>query len=195
MIEQLLDFSRLQAGRVEVDLEPPRPRARSWTRWSTRWRSTWPSTRSWSATNGLAVIGDRFAFGHVLRNLLTNAAKYSNAGTRIEIEAERADDTVRIHVRDQGIGIAPEDQRRVFQSFFQSAPALSDRRGTGVGLNVARRYAQLQSGSLELTSELGEGHHVHLHPPDGRLSAVSGNAPPSSGPATTVRFRPVRFAS
>ncbi len=156
MIEQLLDFSRLQAGRVEVDLEPL-DLGELVEEMVDSLDLHLLEHQVVVDTNELRVVGDRFAFGHVLRNLLTNAAKYSNPGTRIDIEAERIGDTVHLHVRDQGIGIAPEDQRRVFQSFFQSAPALSDRRGTGVGLNVARRYAQLQAGSLELTSELGAG--------------------------------------
>lgn len=156
MIEQLLDFSRLQAGRVQVDLGPL-DLGEVVDEMVDFLELQLSEHEVVVETNGLRVTGDRFAFGHVLRNLLTNAAKYSNVGTRIEVEAELAGDSVRLHVRDQGIGIAPEDQRRVFQSFFQSAPALSDRRGTGVGLNVARRYAQLQSGSLDLESELGAG--------------------------------------
>jgi len=156
MIEQLLDFSRLQAGRVEVRLEPlsvDDAVHEMVDHLELQLRDHEVVVR----TGGLRAVGDRYAFGHVMRNLLTNAAKYSNAGTRIEIEAERVGDLVHIRVRDQGIGIAPEDQRRVFQSFFQSAPATADRRGAGVGLNVARRYAQLQSGGLELESTLGEG--------------------------------------
>lgn len=156
MIEQLLDFSRLQAGRVEVRIEPVSiddAVHEMVGHLELQLRDHEVVVR----TGGLRVMGDRYAFGHVMRNLLTNAAKYSNAGTRIEIDAERAGGLVHIHVRDQGIGIAPEDQRRVFQSFFQSAPATVDRRGAGVGLNVARRYAQLQSGGIELESTLGEG--------------------------------------
>lgn len=156
MIEQLLDFSRLQAGRVQVELEPL-ALDEVVTEMVDSLDLHLQDHDVVIETNDLRVLGDRYAFGHVLRNLLTNAAKYSSAGTRIEVEAERLGDTVHLHVRDQGIGIAPEDQRRVFQSFFQSAPALADRRGTGVGLNVARRYAQLQSGGLDLESELGVG--------------------------------------
>jgi len=156
MIEQLLDFSRLQAGRVEVHLEPlsiDDAVHEMVDHLELQLRDHEVVVR----TGGLRAVADRYAFGHVMRNLLTNAAKYSNAGTRIEIEAEREGDVVHIHVRDQGIGIAPEDQRRVFQSFFQSVPATPDRRGAGVGLNVARRYAQLQAGGIELESTLGAG--------------------------------------
>ena len=156
MIEQLLDFSRLQAGRVEVSLEvlpldevvPEVVAALD------------PHLRDHQLvceTRGLHVVGDRRAFAHVLRNLLTNAARYSSAGTRIDIEAEQDGDVVHLHVRDQGIGISPADSRRVFQSFYQSAPGTTERRGAGVGLNVARRYAQLQNGRLDLESTLGEG--------------------------------------
>jgi PAS domain S-box-containing protein len=156
MIEQLLDFSRLQAGRVEVELEPL-DLGEAVGEMVQSLELHLQAHELVVQTNGLHVIADRYAFGHVLRNLLTNAAKYSAVGTRIDIVAERTADRVRLQVRDRGIGIAPEDQRRVFQSFFQSAPAFSDRRGTGVGLNVARRYAQLQAGRLDLESELGIG--------------------------------------
>jgi PAS domain S-box-containing protein len=156
MIEQLLDFSRLQAGRVEVQLETL-PLSELVGEVVDSLELHLQDHEVVVRTEDLRVVGDRYAFGHVLRNLLTNAAKYSNAGTRIELEAERVGGAVHLHVRDQGIGIASEDQRRVFQSFFQSAPALADRRGTGVGLNVARRYAQLQAGSLDLESTLGKG--------------------------------------
>src|SRR3546814_5880521 len=152
MIEQLLDFSRLQAGRVQVELEPlDLGEVVSEIVYALELHLL--EHEVVVETNGLRVIGDRYGYGHVLRNLLTNAAKYSYAGTRIEIEAEQLGGTVHLHVRDQGIGIAPEDQRRVFQSFFQSPPAMADRRGTGVGLNVDRRFAQLQAGGLQRSEE------------------------------------------
>ena len=66
-------------------------------------------------------------------------------------------DRVLVRVIDHGIGIAPDDQVKVFQSFYQAAPGFPERRGTGIGLNIARRYAQLQSGHLTLESTLGEG--------------------------------------
>ena len=156
MIEQLLDFTRLQAGRVEVSLEVlalDEVVAHMVDLLELQLQDHEVAVRA----TGLHVVGDRHAFGHVLRNLLTNAARYSSPGTRIEIDAERDGDVVRIHVRDHGIGIAPADQRRVFQSFYQTAPGTTERRGAGVGLNVARRYAQLQRGGLDLESTVGVG--------------------------------------
>ncbi len=156
MIEQMLDFSRLQAGRVEVTLGPidVDPIVADMVdalslQLAAHHVVVHPS--------GLRVVGDRRAMDNVLRNLLTNAARYSADGTTIDIGARRQGDRVRLHVRDEGIGIAPEDHSRVFQSFFQSSPAATARRGAGVGLNVARRYAQLQNGQLSLVSAPGEG--------------------------------------
>ena len=156
MIEQLLEFSRLQAGRVQVEPEPL-DLDEAVAEMLESLAHHLGEHEVVATMRGLRVLGDRNAFGHVLRNLLTNAARYSSAGTRIEIDAEADGDEVHIRVIDQGIGIAEEDQSRVFQSFFQSAPAATAQRGTGVGLNVARRYAQLQSGRLDLHSVLGEG--------------------------------------
>jgi PAS domain S-box-containing protein len=156
MIEQLLDFSRLQAGRVEVHTEVLELDDVVAHMVDTLAIQLAHHTVQVD-TGGFCVLGDRRAFDHVLRNLLTNAARYSAARTQIDVVAERDGDVVRLHVVDRGIGIAEKDRGRVFQSFYQSAPGVTERRGTGIGLNVARRYAQLQSGRLELQSTLGEG--------------------------------------
>lgn len=156
MIEQLLDVSLLQAGRVEVTLRPvdlDEAVADMVDNLAHQLRDHEVTV----APSGLNVLADRRALDHVMRNLLTNATRYSNPGTRIDVYAERDGDVVHVRVRDRGIGIATQDQSRVFQSFFQATPGSPDRRGTGVGLNVARRYAQLQNGRLTLESELGVG--------------------------------------
>lgn len=157
LVERLLDVSRLQAGRVEVDcaevdlgpavselIENLAPHLAQ-------------HVVDVEVEDGLVAWADRRAFDHVLRNLLTNAARYSAPGTAIDVRARYDDDRVVIDVTDRGIGIAPEDHGRVFQSFFQVNPGAPGQRGTGVGLNIARRYAQLQGGSLRLTSEPGIG--------------------------------------
>lgn len=156
LIEQLLDFSRLQAGAVEIDIAPLaiEPAIRSMIDGLAHHLE---GRQVSVEVEDLSVFADRDAFDHVLRNLLTNAARYSAADSPIEVTAERDGDEIRIHVSDRGIGIAEEDQNRVFQSFFQSAPGMSHRRGAGIGLNIARRYAQLQSGHLTLESEPGVG--------------------------------------
>lgn len=156
LVERLLDFSRLQAGAVEIDVAPLELET-ALSELVDELQHHLSDHEVVVDAAGHRVLADRDALGHVVRNLLTNAARYSNAGTTIEVRAERVGDRVLVHVTDHGIGIAPDDQVKVFQSFYQSAPGFPQRRGTGIGLNIARRYAQLQSGHLTLESTLGEG--------------------------------------
>ncbi len=156
LVARLLDFSRLQADAVQITPEPMAVTGAIVEMVDGLSHHLGGHDVELDLGNH-AVLADQAAFGHVVRNMLTNAARYSAEGTTIEVSVERVGDRVLIHVADHGIGIAPEDQGRVFQSFFQSAPGMPQRRGTGIGLNIARRYAQLQSGHLNLESTLGEG--------------------------------------
>ena len=156
LVERLLDFSRLQADAIEIEVSPLDLDA-AVGELIDDLEHQLADHEVVTDLGGHRALADRDALGHVMRNLLTNAARYSNAGTKIEVRAERSRDRVLVHVVDHGIGIAPDDQVKVFQSFYQSAPGFPQRRGTGIGLNIARRYAQLQSGHLTLESTLGEG--------------------------------------
>lgn len=156
MIGQLLDFSALQAGRVEVEIEALELGA-AVASMLDRLADHLVEHRVTLDLDGQVVLADRRALDHVLRNLLTNAARYSAAGTTIAISARRAEHEVVLAVRDEGIGISEAEQVLIFRSFYQSAPGTPGRRGTGVGLNIARRYAQLQGGRLWLESTPGEG--------------------------------------
>ncbi len=156
LVERLLDFSRLQADAVQIEIGPL-ALAEALPELVEELDHHLTDHPVILDVGDHVVLADRGAFGHVVRNLLTNAARYSNASTDIEVRAERVEDRVLVHVVDHGIGIAPDDQIKVFQSFYQSAPGFPQRRGTGIGLNIARRYAQLQSGHLTLESTLGEG--------------------------------------
>lgn len=105
----------------------------------------------------LAVMADPEAFGHVLSNFLTNAAKYSPHGTAIVVRAEERAGRVTISVVDRGRGIAPADCEHVFDRFFQCGDAGHGRKGLGIGLAIVRRYAELQGATVGVTSELGVG--------------------------------------
>jgi PAS domain S-box-containing protein len=94
----------------------------------------------------------------VLRNLLTNAVKYSPAGSRIDVRARRTDDDVLIQVCDQGIGIAPEDQGHLFERFYRvETPATEDVTGVGLGLAISREIVEAHGGRIWVESELGSG--------------------------------------
>lgn len=94
----------------------------------------------------------------VLLNLLSNAVKFTPSGGRIGMRAEHVGDVVAVTVWDTGIGIAPADLERIFQPFEQADSSLSRRyEGTGLGLALSRRLAELLGGTLTVTSTLGEG--------------------------------------
>jgi signal transduction histidine kinase len=103
-----------------------------------------------------AASGDRNRIQQVLVNLLDNAVKYGEAP--IIVAASSPDGRVRITVSDQGPGIAPADQPRVFEKFFRADPQLVHAPGgTGLGLYISRELANRMGGRLEVASEPGTG--------------------------------------
>jgi len=107
----------------------------------------------------LTIETDRTLLLHVLRNLLTNALKFTATGhVRMEAQRRESGQHVEITVSDTGIGIAPEDQGRVFEEFFQVRNLLQvDRPGTGLGLPYARRVAEALGGTLRMESDGSTG--------------------------------------
>ncbi len=101
---------------------------------------------------------DESRLAQILRNFLSNAVKFTEAG-EIRVSATRADDDmVRIDVTDSGIGIAPEDHEKIFQDFEQVDGPIQRRiRGTGLGLPLTRKLASLLGGHVEMTSAPGQG--------------------------------------
>jgi signal transduction histidine kinase len=94
----------------------------------------------------------------VLRNLVNNAIKFSPEGSKIIIDAKAVDDAVLISVKDQGIGISTQDQKKIFEPFFQVEKTLNRKyQGTGLGLAICRGIVESQHGSIWFESQLGEG--------------------------------------
>jgi signal transduction histidine kinase len=105
----------------------------------------------------LRVSGDADRLAQVIANLLSNAIKYSPEGGLVEIVGERTGDTVRVSVRDEGLGI-PEDQRdRIFTKFFRGDAAASGITGSGLGLAFARAIVVALGGRMDFTSAAGKG--------------------------------------
>jgi len=105
------------------------------------------------------VLADAVRLTQVFSNLLTNAAKYTNPGGRIEVTVSREGGTVSVHVRDSGIGIEKDMLSRVFDLFMQAPRALDRAKGgLGIGLTLVRRLIALHGGSIEAKSEgVGKG--------------------------------------
>ncbi|MFO0889396.1 MAG: PAS domain-containing protein [Isosphaeraceae bacterium] len=103
------------------------------------------------------VDADRTRLAQALCNLLTNAAKYSDRGSRIWLAAERRGDDAVIHVRDTGVGIPPEMLSQVFQMFTQVDRSLErSQGGLGIGLSIVKRLVEMHGGTVEARSE-GQG--------------------------------------
>jgi signal transduction histidine kinase len=105
------------------------------------------------------VRADRRAMQQILLNIGMNAIKYSPRGTPIAISVEPRDERVRIHVRDQGAGIAADQLDKIFEPFVQLAgdTGATSKRGVGLGLAISRDLARAMRGEILVSSVLGEG--------------------------------------
>lgn len=118
----------------------------------------------------LEVTADPAALRQILFNLLTNAVKFSDEGSRIIVSAWHCivgdKPAVKFSVEDEGIGIAEADFERVFYEFEQVDNSYSRTyEGTGLGLPIARRQTELHNGRLRLQSELGHGTKIEFYLP------------------------------
>jgi PAS domain S-box-containing protein len=116
------------------------------------------------------VRGDRQQLESAIRNLLSNAIKYSAPGDTVQISITRDEHTVVLAVRDEGIGIADEDQKKLSQRFFR-AGNVGSVPGSGLGLAMVREIAGAHAGELKLTSRLGHGTTAELRLPAAAATA------------------------
>ncbi|PYQ28595.1 MAG: hypothetical protein DMF56_15270 [Acidobacteria bacterium] len=101
---------------------------------------------------------DKDALGQALVNLLDNAIKYSNGTNEIDVRVTASRDSVRISVRDHGIGIPVVEHKKIFEKFYRAGSGLvHDVKGSGLGLSIVQHVAQAHGGRVEVESAAGEG--------------------------------------
>jgi len=165
LINELLDLQRIAAGRMELKPEPVvlatllNEAASSVQAQAQKHEHTLVVT---PPPPELRVYADAGRVRQVLLNLLSNAIKFTPDGGRITVVVAPAngatDAEVRIAVTDTGIGIAPEDQPKLFKEFSQlDASASRKYEGTGLGLALSRQLVELHGGSMGVESEMGKG--------------------------------------
>lgn len=106
----------------------------------------------------LNVTADIQMVKTILRNLISNAIKYTNVNGEIIIDASEVKQYVEVAIKDNGIGISPEDQRKLFKiDAFHSTPGTHEERGTGLGLLLCKEFVELHGGNIRIDSEAGKG--------------------------------------
>ena len=108
--------------------------------------------------DGLVLDADRFHLSNIVSNLIDNAIKYSGESVRIDITAKATDEGVEIRVLDNGIGIAPDKQKHIFDKFYRVPTGnIHDVKGYGLGLYYAKTMVEKHGGTIEVSSTPGKG--------------------------------------
>ena len=160
LINDILDLSKIEAGRMELeptdfDLPAAIENALILVRERAQRHGI---TLGRTVDERLGMIrADERKVKQVLLNLLSNALKFTPDGGTIDVLADIDDGEVKISVRDTGVGIAPEDQKAVFEEFRQVGTASKKVEGTGLGLAISRKFIELHGGKIWVESQVGTG--------------------------------------
>lgn len=121
------------------------------------------------------INSDGLSLSEAFVNILGNAIKYSHDGSRINLRIEEGRDGILISIRDNGIGIPPEDLPHIFEGFYRGRDAQTAAAGHGIGLAVSRQIVEAHNGSITVESELGKGSTFVI-----RLPAIKPGSNPES---------------
>jgi two-component system cell cycle sensor histidine kinase PleC len=165
VINDILDMSKIEAGRMKLDLEPL-DLAGTLSE-SLRVVSGRAETKhlqlSADIADDIPVVADRRAIKQILVNLLSNAVKFTPEGGRITVRGRANTSSIVLLIADTGIGIAPQSLRKLGQPFEQVESQLSKSyHGSGLGLAIAKSLTALHGGSMRLRSQLGVGTVVRV---------------------------------
>ncbi|MDI3339838.1 MAG: GAF domain-containing protein [Sphaerobacter sp.] len=168
LIADLLDASRIQQGRIDLRPEPVvlnELARRVLARFEHAPERTPRHTLALEAPEQIVGIWDPDRLEQVLTNLVSNALKYSPDGGEVRLRLGRSGDEAELTVSDQGIGIAPADQARLFQPFTRAERARQLASGTGLGLYITQRIVREHGGTIALESTPGQGTTVTVRLP------------------------------
>ncbi|HEY6140371.1 MAG TPA: ATP-binding protein [Thermoanaerobaculia bacterium] len=190
LINDILDLSKIESGKLELNAH------------AFDLRETVAVVervmKGIAAQSGISIVTrvdaamgevwlDEARIKQVLLNLLSNAVKFSHRGAFVHLSVTRvaaADsilgcDSVRIEVQDRGIGIPPQELDRIFEQFYQVGdPRASQKRGTGLGLPLARSFVQLHGGTIDVRSTYGDGSTFTVYLPVDYRAVVATPLPP-----------------
>jgi signal transduction histidine kinase len=169
LIQDLLDVAAIEAGRLSLARQSERPRSMitaALQMFEVEAAERSVELRADAPADLPTVLVDEGRVVQLLGNLLRNALKFSPDGSSITVAAVARDREVVFSVRDQGPGIAPEDEARVFERYWRTA-AGARHRGAGLGLSIARGIVEAHGGRMWLESALGDGSTFYFSLPVG----------------------------
>ena len=167
LINDILDLSRIEAGRLQLTLETVRVDASLSEACDTL--QPLASKKNHRLIKhpapGLSVRADGTRLKQILMNLIGNAIKFTPDGGTIELAARKIGDLVRLEVRDSGPGIPSEEQKRIFEAFYRLTQNAKAAEGSGLGLAITQRLVELHGGQLGLESQPGMGSCFYFNLP------------------------------
>jgi signal transduction histidine kinase len=161
MVENVLDFAKLESGNAPIKLEPielGEIAAEAVSNCDERLRLEGFRVSLEIEPELPLIDGDRQALSQALLNLLDNAVKYSASAKEIGVAVRRVGGSVVVEITDQGIGIDPSEQQRIFEQFYRAGDPMTQKvRGAGLGLALVRHIVTAHRGRIELRSTPGKG--------------------------------------
>lgn len=165
MVEELLDFARIESGRMKLEVEPFDLSGELYEAvymYENLLRSTDMRLTYTKDPGRYFINGDRHRMKQVFLNIIDNAAKYGRSGHRIEVTLGHEDGQIVVCVRDWGAGIPEAELPFVKEKFYKGS---SKQRGSGIGLAVSDEIITLHGGTLDISSCAGEGTAVYIRVP------------------------------
>jgi two-component system, sensor histidine kinase and response regulator len=194
LINDILDLSKIEAGRIELRREPSNWAALVHAVQETL--STLAQKKRIRLTTGLAegvpdMQLDPMRVKQILYNLLSNAIKFTPENGHVELHVRLAGDRVVVSVTDSGPGIDAADVPRLFQTFGQLEAGRNKPEGTGLGLALTKRLVELHGGEVHLETEVGKGSHFSFSLPLDEKQPLSGTAGSEPGAVESAGPEPL----
>jgi len=161
LVENVLDFARMDDGRKQYRFEPVEPA--EWLRdvagdFQTEVAGSGFAVNAEIPNELPAIVGDRETLTTAVHNLLDNAVKYSGDSKVVRLRVDADSDGLSISVRDEGVGIREEDQSRIFEKFYRGGGEIARQvKGVGLGLNLVHHIVAAHGGSISFDSTEGKG--------------------------------------
>ena len=160
LINDILDLSKIEAGKMELHVEAYP--VSYFTESVQRVLQSALQQKNLSLAFTVSpdvdnLVVDQTRFKQILVNLVSNAIKYSNVGGTVTVVIQRVENEIAVEVRDEGIGIKPEELSKLFNAFQQASNAFGSDEGTGLGLVITKRLLEMHGGQIWVDSEWGKG--------------------------------------